>query len=154
MASICFPCTVRSLSIKGAEFFDKFVMGMFTSQIQWQVIVLNICQKLNNLQITPCGFPPVSFRIPASHYIRYVCPQCIIQVQSFLNLLNAVFTSDQPALQSAIIWNSYYVTLQISCKGTVRSEPFIHYPELMFFESLPIVISGNWMSIMWLWKNR
>ena len=99
--------------------------------------------KLNNLHITPCGFAPVSFSIPASHYIRYDCPQCIIKVQSFLNLFSAVFTSDQPALQSAIIWNSYYVTLQISCKGTVRSEPFIHYPELMFFESLPIVISGN-----------
>ena len=69
--------------------------------------------KLNNLQITHCRFAPVSFRIPASHYFRYVCPQCIIQVDTFLNLLSAVFTSDQPALQSAIIWNMYDSILQI-----------------------------------------
>jgi len=76
---------------------------MNTSQIHSQVTKIECLSKLNNLHSIPCGFEPISFRIPASHYFRYVCPQCIIQVESFLDLLSAVFTPDQPALQSAII---------------------------------------------------
>ena len=56
-------------------------------------------------QHTRYGFEPISFRIPASHYFRYFCLECIIEVESFLNLLSAVLTSYQPPLQSAIIWN-------------------------------------------------
>jgi hypothetical protein len=91
--------------------------------------------KLNNLHITRCGFEPVSFRIPASHYFRYVCPQCVIQVQSFLNLLSAVFTSDQPTLQSAIIWNLYHTILQISWYEGLLISP---YPDI-----LPDVVGRN-----------
>ena len=76
---------------------------MNTIRIQLRGTKPNICTKVNNLLIIDCNIEPVSFRIPPSHYIRYVCPQCIIQVQCFLHLLSTVFTSDQPALQSAII---------------------------------------------------
>ena len=56
-------------------------------------------------QHTRYGFEPLSFRIPASHYFRYFCLECIIEVESFLNFLNAVLTSYQPPFQSAVIWN-------------------------------------------------
>jgi len=69
--------------------------------------------KLNNLHITRSGLVPLSIRIPASHYIRYVCPQCIIHVQSFLDLLSAVLTSDQPAFQSAIIWKLFHMIIRL-----------------------------------------
>ena len=56
-------------------------------------------------QHTRYGFEPISFRIPASHYFRYFCLECIIEVESFLNFLNAVLTSYQPPFESAVIWN-------------------------------------------------
>ena len=45
------------------------------------------------LQHSRYWFEPVSFRIPASHYVWYVGLECVIEVESLLNLLNAVFTS-------------------------------------------------------------
>ena len=56
-------------------------------------------------QHTRYGFEPISFRVPASHYFRDFGVQCIIEVESFLNFLNAVLTSYQPPFQSAVIWN-------------------------------------------------
>ena len=56
-------------------------------------------------QHTRYGFEPISIRIPASHYFRYLCLECVIDVESFLNFLNAVLTSYQPQFQSAVIWN-------------------------------------------------
>jgi hypothetical protein len=52
--------------------------------------------------------------VPASHYLRNVCLQCIVQVQRSLDLLHAVLASDQPSLQSAVVCNLIYITLQIS----------------------------------------
>ena len=104
--------------------------------------------KLNNLPITQFVFAPFSFGFPACHYFLYVCPQCIIEFENFLDLLSAVLTSDQPALQTAIIWKLCSMMLQISWWETLWSEIFILYPEVMLVASLHVASSGNEWSII------
>ena len=79
--------TTNSQNISSTQIFTLY------SRCLYQIIQIKCSLTCWYLKHVRYGYDPLSFLISASHYFWYVCLDCIIDIESFLNLLSVVFTS-------------------------------------------------------------